>query len=58
MLLVLSVCLFSSRASTQDEIEKIRLELENVENPKEIPYPVWLCNHNQESKQNETTENL
>lgn len=38
------------RSQLKDEIEKIRLELENVENPKEIPYPVWLCNDNPELK--------
>jgi len=29
------------RAELHDEIELMRLELENVENPKEIPFSVW-----------------
>lgn len=38
------------RSQLKDEINRIRLELENVRNPKEILFPVWLCNHDPEQK--------
>ena len=38
------------RSRLKDEIAQLKLELKNVENPKVIPYPVWICNHDPEQK--------
>lgn len=38
------------RSQLKNEIVRLRLELENVEHPKEIPYPVWLYNYDLEQK--------
>lgn len=38
------------RFQLKEEIDRIRLELDNVENPKDISYSVWLCDHDPERR--------
>lgn len=36
------------RQQLKEEVIRLGAELTNTEHPNEVPYPVWLCNHNPE----------